>query len=196
MLITHIFLDLDDTLNCFTMQALIEIGCIIDRRDPFASFCPAWKFDIIKAANALQHNKFFNSTTFWQSFQRCFWANLPRSAEFDILLSSAEALVGRESISILTCPTENPDCLAGKLEWIHNFLPVWLHRQYNMTPQKHLLAYVPGALLIDDCEENINMFRLHGGQAILMPRPWNSLHGVHVKEYLRTRFDHYLSEVA
>lgn len=194
MPISHIFLDLDDTLNKFTMQALMEVGCTVDRNDPFTSFNPAWKFNIIQAANALQHNTFFTPTSFWKSLQRDFWATLPRSSEFNILLGKALTLVDRKNISILTCPVEDPDCLAGKLEWIQYYLPAWLHRQYIMTPQKHLLAHCPGALLIDDCDKNIDLFRLHGGQAILVPRPWNSLHGINGEEYLRARFRELLTE--
>ena len=63
-----------------------------------------------------------------------------------------------------------PSALAGKLEWIHAHFPSWMHRQYAITPRKHLFAR-PDALLIDDVEENILDFEAGGGHGVLVPRP-------------------------
>lgn len=188
MPITHIFLDLDDVLNQFTMQALMQVGCIVDQEDPFSSFDPAWGFDIIQAANALHPIGDFTLNSFWKLIKKDFWANCRKSSEFDLLLTESGTLVGRDHISICTTPIDDPECLAGKLEWIHRYLPKWLHRQYDMTPQKYLLAHVPGALLIDDSDDNVNAFRAIGGQAILVPRPWNSLHKRHTMDHLEEAF--------
>ena len=35
----------------------------------------------------------------------------------------------------------------------------------------------PGRWLIDDKDANVEAFRAAGGQAITVPRPWNSEHG-------------------
>lgn len=184
MIPTQIFLDLDDVLNKFTMQALTKVGCKVNPLDPFSSFDPAWKFDIIKAVNGLHpRRKQFTHESFWRLFERSFWANLPLSEEFDLLLTKSEALVGRKNVCILTCPVSNPDCTAGKVEWIYANLPVWLHRQFLIGPQKYLLAR-PQALLIDDSDENVDVFRRHNGQAFLLPRPWNSRHGNNAKQDL------------
>ena len=88
----------------------------------------------------------------------------------------AEA-VGRENVCITTSPTKCPESLAGKLEWIHGHFPEWMHRQYAITPRKHLFARAD-SLLIDDHSENIERFEAHGGHAILVPRPWNPYHGI------------------
>ena len=63
------------------------------------------------------------------------------------------------------------------MEWIHAHFPSWMHRQYAITPRKHLFAR-PDALLIDDVEENILDFEAGGGHGVLVPRPWNRLWAV------------------
>ena len=88
----------------------------------------------------------------------------------------------------MTTPVEDPESLAGKLEWIHKYFPEWMHRQYLMGPQKHLLAG-PGSLLIDDSEENVEKFRQHDGQAILVPRPWNSLNRANTMKHIIWNLD-------
>ncbi|KKM24784.1 hypothetical protein LCGC14_1601580, partial [marine sediment metagenome] len=113
MPIKEIFLDLDDVLNKFTMQALMEVGCVVNRSDPMSSFDPAWKFNIIKAANELNPCRIFIAKRFWRSFSKFFWASLPRSDEFDFLLEKSIELVGKDNITILSSPTEDPACVAG-----------------------------------------------------------------------------------
>jgi len=187
MIPTRIFLDLDDVLNQFTMYALAHVGCNIDPTS-FDNFKPEWGFDIIKADNALHPiGPQFTLTSFWSCFGRNDWANLPKSAEFDLLLDSCERLVGRDNICILTAPILDPDCAAGKIEWIYKHCPKWLHRQYLIGPCKYMCAR-SDALLIDDSGANVDTFREHGGQAILVPRPWNKSHGVNAIEYLKRAF--------
>ena len=72
---------------------------------------------------------------------------------------------------------ECPESLAGKLDWIHCFMPPWMHRQYAITPRKYLFAR-SDALLIDDLERNTQRFEQEGGHSILVPRPWNQLWGL------------------
>jgi len=170
----YIYLDMDDVLNTCTPAALHYVGCPVDPED-VSCHRPEWGYDITKAANLLHPTKIFTESTFWQSIGRDFWANVPKSAECDWLLETCAGLVGRERVCILTAPTLDPDCLAGKLEWIQWFMPKWIHRQYLIGPRKHHCAQ-RGALLIDDSDKNIEAFEKHGGTGILMPRPWNHLY--------------------
>lgn len=178
MIPTRIFLDLDDVLNEFTMHALAHVGCFVNV-ESFDDFRPEWGFDIIKAANSLHpcrsSKQVFTEEKFWSFFSRGDWRNLPESMEFEFLLRQSETWVGRENICILTTPILDPDCSAGKVEWIYNHCPKWLHRQYLIGPPKHFCAR-PDALLIDDADHNVEAFRACGGQAILLPRPWNADH--------------------
>lgn len=192
MLPTKIFLDLDDVLNRFTMHALAHVGCPVDVMDD--SICdPALGFDLLARANARHPTRGFTYTEFWNMWDFNAWANIPVSSEFHFLLDSCEYLVGKENICILTAPiVTSPGCLGGKLAWIHNYLPKWLHNQYLIGPLKHYCAR-PDALLIDDADHNIDAWREHGGQAILVPRPWNSFglvmgHKYNTLKYLQDAF--------
>jgi len=191
MKIKTIFLDLDDVLNRFTMYALEQIGCKVDAYDD-SSYNPKWGWNIVRAANTLpghsRHKNKLSPKEFWNAINRKVWASVPLSAECQYLLDNCKDLVGEENVCILSCPTNDPECLAGKLEWIHEYMPPWLWRQYLIGPQKWMCAR-PDALLIDDSDANVMAFRKHGGQAVLVPRPWNILHGTHTTETLQQAFE-------
>ena len=186
MIPTRILLDLDDVCNRFTMYALKHVGCPVDEL-AYCDFNPAWGWDIVRAANALHPNHQFTPDEFWNSLDRDVWASVPESAEFKALLCRCEELVGSENVCILSSPTHDPDCLAGKLEWIHDHFPKRMHRQFLIGPRKHFCAR-PDALLIDDSDRNVEAFRAHGGQALLVPRPWNSLHYMPTLTFLDDAF--------
>ena len=111
--------------------------------------------------------------TFWDMISRKIWAECPKSELCDWLITISVDLVGEKNVFIASSPTKDADSLAGKLEWIHKNLPTFLHRQYFITPRKVQLAH-PGALLIDDSDSNVAVFRDRGGSAITVPRPWNN----------------------
>ena len=190
MKIKTIFLDLDDVLNRFTMCALQHVGCDVNAYDD-TSFNPEWGFDIVKAANGLPHRKgypcFFTLGTFWDSIGRSVWAKTPMSSECGFLIHKCKQMVGRDNVCILSCPINDPECLAGKLEWIQRYMPPWLYRQYLLGPQKWMCAR-PDALLIDDSDKNVESFRAAGGQALLVPRPWNMAYGIDTIGYLQGAF--------
>ena len=171
-------LDLDDTLNRLTMPVLASLGLDVDPMG-FQDYPLEAGYDIVKAANILAnpHNdpsiEPWTVQTLWDSVPRSLWATVPKSDECDFILSVCEQMVGQDNILIATSPTKDPDCLAGKLEWIHTNLPKWLWRQFSITPRKHWLAK-PGIMLFDDCPDNVQLFRAEGGEAVLVSRPWNS----------------------
>ncbi len=189
MRIKEIFIDLDDVLNKFTMEALMEVGCYINKQNPFGNYNSDWGWNIVKAANALHPHHSFTAKQFWGSFSIFFWANLPRSDEFNFLLKESIKLVGKDNICILSSPTENPICVAGKLEWIQKFCPHWMHRQYLLGPQKFRCAKL-GALLIDDNDNNVDKFYAKGGRTILVPRPWNRQFETNTMDHLAFSFEH------
>jgi 5'(3')-deoxyribonucleotidase len=192
MIPTRIFLDLDDTCNLFTLHALQHVGCGVDPAEGYGQYGAKFGWDIVKAANELHPDHYyqeqdFTVQEFWNCFDRETWRNVPPSDELPMLLRNCVALVGRKNICILSAPVDSPGCLEGKLDWIHKYLPKWLHQQFFIGSQKYLLAR-PGALLIDDAEHNIKAFKEHGGQTLLVPRPWNSLHDVNTIEHLTEAF--------
>jgi len=177
-MIHTIYLDLDDVLNTLAPYILQHLGAPI-AADDYSTY--PGRLDIVLAANRMLGRK-YTRTTFWQAISRQVWAETPRSAECCWLLKACKRAVGRE-IYIATSPTKDPDCLAGKLEWIHVHLPKWIHRQFFITPRKWKLAQ-RGALLIDDNEKNCRKFEAAGGEVLRFPRPWNAAWGQEPRPYL------------
>lgn len=99
-----------------------------------------------------------------------FWAGLPLLPWARTLAKECEAIA---DVYLATTPSRYPGSLSGKLRWIKAF---GTHeRRYVMTPHKHLLAG-PKRLLIDDKDRNVKEFWDAGGQAVLFPSKWNSVH--------------------
>jgi len=72
---------------------------------------------------------------------------------------------------ICTHARNTVDSYAGKVAWLHKHLGVEF-KNIIATKHKHLLAK-PDTILLDDNDINCERFRLHGGDAILFPQPWN-----------------------
>jgi hypothetical protein len=170
-MIRRIFLDLDDVCNTLAPFVLRSVGCDIGPCD-YAPYPREHGFNISDAANAMLGEPCFTPATFWASIPRSIWVEVPESPFFPWLLEACADAVGRENVCIATSPTKCPESLAGKLEWIHSHFPSWMHRQFAITPRKHLFAR-PDSLLIDDYAENTRRFEAHSGHTILVPRPWN-----------------------
>jgi hypothetical protein len=181
--IKRILLDIDDVCNQCTQYAMKWLGIPMDYERFYETYPIGHGYDIVATANMLLGHERFDVKSFWSMIPRVFWASCPPSAEMEMILARCVALVGEENVCFLTGPTKDPDCLAGKLEWIWRFAPEFMHRQYLIGPRKQFCAHHE-ALLIDDSAANVNTFREWGGQAVLVPRPWNTLHGVNTAEHL------------
>lgn len=178
--IHSVFLDLDDTLNSCTMSVLNVLDCGVHKFE-YCSFPEELGYDLIGAWSHFTGRERVEPAVFWEWISRKTWAEMPQSSQF-WLIESAALMVGRENVMVATVPTKSPDCLFGKYEWMEQHLPDWMQRQYNITPRKWRLS-VPGALLIDDADHNVKEWRtrpdgMPSGDAILVPRPWNSLHEI------------------
>lgn len=113
-----------------------------------------------------------NEAAFWAPLGRAFWAGLPKTPECDLFLRRLEEVVGADAICLLTSPCNTDGCIEGKLDWVKLNLPSRYRRQILVGSGKEFVAS-KGALLIDDHAENCHRFFVHGGQSILVPRPWN-----------------------
>lgn len=172
-MITEIYLDLDDVLNRLSMYILHSVGLDINYNS-YDEYPTEFGYNILEAAKYLASGEWQPELgTFWDMIPQKVWRECPKSELFDYLIPTCVSLVGEDNVFIASSPTKDPDCLAGKLEWIHNNLPTFLHRQYFITPRKIQLAH-PRALLIDDSDSNVAGFRDRGGSAITVPRPWNT----------------------
>lgn len=105
-----------------------------------------------------------------------FWANIEPHDEYKEILNELESFFGKENICILSNPTNRhgyiEGCADGKIKWIKKHIPDY-ERQFLLGPAKHFCAN-KNTFLIDDYDMNVDTFREHGGNAFLVPRPWNS----------------------
>ena len=138
-MIRRIFLDLDDVCNTLAPFVLHSVGCDIGPRD-YARYPREHGVNIADAANAMLSDSRYTPATFWASMPRSIWVKVPESDFFPWLLEECAKAVGRENVCIATSPTKCPESLAGELEWIHDHFPEWMHRQFAITPRKHLFA--------------------------------------------------------
>lgn len=179
-MIRKICLDMDGVLNRFQFHLMKHLGFIDFHEGMYPIEC-GW--DIVAAANVLAGEQRWSKSQFWNSVTREVWATVPKSDEFDLIINRSVELVGEENVIILSSPTLDPECLAGKAEWIRDYCPKFLHRQFLIGPPKTFCA-TPDTLLIDDADKNYSAFIDAGGKALLVPRPWNGLHGVNAALYL------------
>ena len=184
-MIRRIFLDLDDVCNTLAPFVLHSVGCDVAPTD-YTHYPRQFGYALSDVANHLLGEPRYTSATLWASIPRAVWVKVPESPFFPWLLEACAEAVGRENVCIATSPTKCPESLAGKLEWIHDHFPEWMHRQYAITPRKHLFARAD-SLLIDDYGENVARFEAHGGRAILVPRPWNDNWASDPRNYLEEK---------
>jgi len=187
--IDTINLDIDDVLNQCTKYALQWLGIPFDYSNFIAKYPVKHGYNIVNVANEILGYERFDVPSFWNMIPRVFWASVPVSDEFQFIIDESIKLVGVDNVCLLTGPTKDPDCLAGKLEWINRVMPKWAHRQYLIGPRKRFCAD-PHTLLIDDSDDNKKAFESapRFGRCLLVPRPWNSLNGVNTHDYLVRQF--------
>lgn len=81
-----------------------------------------------------------------------------------------------DEIYLLTAPMPNPGASTGKELWVERHLPQYKNKLILTRVQKALFADLD-RVLIDDKDSSIAEFIAAGGHGILVPRPWNELHG-------------------
>lgn len=100
-----------------------------------------------------------------------FWSNLDWTHDGRSILKQLE----KREICLLSNAI-TPTAMEGKLKWIEKHLPEYKNK-YLFGPTKYL-AGSHKRILIDDSDRNIKEYKAKGFPAILVPRPWNSLHKV------------------
>jgi len=111
---------------------------------------------------------------FWGGLDMAFWSNLPMMPFSGGIINLLEETYGQENICILTSPIRTAGCINGKMAWIKRNMPKY-RRQFLIGPMKEACAH-PNSILFDDCDANIERFEAAGGNAFLIPAPWNSKH--------------------
>jgi hypothetical protein len=112
-----------------------------------------------------------NEVEFWGVCDFDFWADMPWTPEGEKLLANIERIVPRKHITLLSAPGSGGTGMDGKMAWIKRNIPEY-RSQYFFGPEKWRVAHA-GVLLVDDSDQNCISFKSAGGEAILVPRPWN-----------------------
>lgn len=161
-MIKTVFLDLD--------------GCLVDfRRGVHKAF--DIPYDYATLSNKWLFWEDWNDVTFDEVDSICtidFWAGLRWTHDGKEILKLVEEKF--DNIYLLTTPMSNLQSATGKMLWVQRHLPKYIKRIIITQAPKSLLAR-PDTLLIDDKNKNVEEFYKVGGEAILLPRPWNKLHG-------------------
>ena len=100
-----------------------------------------------------------------------FWQHLPWMSDGMAVLQLVLDHVPEKMLWLVSDPLPSPGCYAGKYLWLRSNL-AGLSDRLVLAQDKSFLAR-PGALLIDDHTEAVDSWRERGGEAILVPRPWN-----------------------
>lgn len=171
MAIEAVYLDMDGVLADFVNSSILALG-----RNPYEvhSRVTPGDYDGIYRALGMTESEFWEridtleggrapGSNLWETMRPYPWR--------DRVLKACREIA---PTWILTSPSRNPGSSFGKIAWLQEWLGPSF-RDYVLAPRKWHLAR-PGALLIDDSDENVNKWRERGGQAILFPRPWNSWH--------------------
>lgn len=110
----------------------------------------------------------------WHGVDKEFWAGLRKTDEADYLVKFITNAFSVPQVTMLTSPPKvnAGEAVQGKIVWMR-----WHYSQFAdrmiFTEHKELCAG-PDRILIDDNESNVIKFRDEGGNAVLVPRPWNS----------------------
>jgi len=172
-----ILLDLDDVLADFVSTACRRVN----RQYPYDNACNHGEWNLPPLVG-------MTTEDFWRQFDDAdWWSNLPWCEHGRTILDLAFGLVGFQNVSIVTRPCPkffqsvnragiegiSPSCAEGKIRWVQREISPAC--RITLTTDKSRMGD-PCDVLIDDCDANVQGRLAAGYSAILVPRPWNSLH--------------------
>jgi hypothetical protein len=160
-MITRIFLDIDGVLANWVMGVCqlyrLHISDAYDR-------WPDGEYDICRALG-------WDTDDMWRRIHdqgAAFWERLEPYSWKRELVDMCESYA---PVTLLSSPSRDPSCCAGKHAWIRKHLPDY-ERRFLLGADKAACAR-PGAVLIDDSDHNCKAFFEQDGGAITFPRHWN-----------------------
>lgn len=170
-MIKRVYVDIDNTLNMLAMYILKDFGFKVSL-ESFFEYPEECGYDIVAAVNEKTgRDAYHDNEFFWSKVDSgsCFFA-APQSPEAQMIMGTAELMVGSENVYLCTIPTTSQSAWQ-KMDWVASVYPAYKKRLI-ITHDKSLFANSE-SLLIDDSQENIEAFIEAGGHAVLVPRPWN-----------------------
>ena len=110
---------------------------------------------------------------FWGALDFSSWSKISILPDGFELFAKVRKLFPEERIGFLTTPhPKSPSCYEAKMEWIKFHFGETFSGRVFTGKDKYLIAN-PKMLLLDDKDENVEMWNKAGGHAILIPRAWN-----------------------
>ena len=101
------------------------------------------------------------------------WYDLDKMLDFDAIIELIYKYFAPRHICILSkIPRSAPFAYRGKYLWCRKYLPDITNILLGTTKE---FCACPDHILLDDDDFKVDKFRMAGGRAILMPRPWNSM---------------------
>lgn len=178
----RVILDLDGVLADF------QRGIFRHHNLPFPVPWPKGVYDI---RAALGHETYDEC---WATVKSNFWEQLPVCPDAHVILDTIygfttdiHVLTGVPSIHEAKCLAD-PHAAYGKFLWMRKHFPL-LSKRMSVTTDKTYAAN-PQSILIDDSNIVCARFVNHGGNAILVPRDWNTLAGHDVQTHLKRMLRH------
>lgn len=162
--IKTVFLDIDGVLASFRRGIAEALG----KPYNYATMSDKWVFWDEDSWSDVSFEMVNDICTF------DFWQYLPWMHDGREILRAIMDTPGLDKVYLLSTPMPNIESPTGKWLWVSDNLPIYLKRTIITQAPKSLLAR-PETLLIDDKDENVEEFRAAGGNAVLVPRPYNKL---------------------
>ena len=161
----HILLDMDGVCTDFVGAFMSLMGMTgIQQAKVYENWIPG-EYNINRVLG-------LSGNAMWQRINKAgieFWSKMPEYYWFDKFYQELSDIA---PVTFCTSPGSSHVAAAGKVIWLQAKFGAKFNR-YVLTPHKELLS-MPGNILIDDCDENIDAFNKGAGTGILFPRPWNS----------------------
>jgi 5'(3')-deoxyribonucleotidase len=176
-----IFLDMDGVIVDFHLPALRMHGADLTSEYHYPD---GFGWDIVGATNYIRDRDNprdpyalrVSEKDFWKALGFQWWSSLKPYPWAGLFIQELEK---HGSVRLATSAVTS-ECAAGKYAWVKKNLPQYLDK-LHMGCCKSDFAQ-GGALLIDDRDKNCKDFIEEGGEAILVPRPWNK-RGYHENPY-------------
>ena len=165
----NLYVDMDGVICNFIQSAIeahegvTEVGSIVPSQvDTWNLF---EQYDV-------NRTEFFEPIIAWDGFWK-YIAAYEYAEEFMSLVNAA-AEESKLNVTVHFCstPIEDPDCYAGKLQWLQDHGFMASAESLILVKDKSALIR-PEAILIDDRQETVDLWRVRGGMAVLYPRQWN-----------------------
>lgn len=166
-----IFLDLDGVIVNMHPNAFAMAGVTLEKESDYPE---GFGWDIVGAVNKFRRDQLqahpLSANGFWDRLNFGFWRNLPPYEDSFKLVDTLEYY---GEVYFASSPTLDHGCAGAKLAWVREHFPEY-RKKTHIGTGKDVFAAIPGAILIDDRDRNCDDFVAAGGQAILVPRPWNN----------------------